>query len=379
DSSWYYLRYACPDNDRAMVDKRVQYWMPVDQYIGGIEHAILHLLYSRFWTRVMRDLNLVNFDEPFTNLLTQGMVLNEIFFRKLAGGRIAYFNPVDVKIKTDERGKPLGAFLISDDQPVDSGGIGTMSKSKNNGVDPQMLIEKYGADTARLFIIFASPPEQTLEWSDAGIEGANRFLKKLWHYFGDEQNYNIIRANNETYPDNPWPGYNPEEIPANLKCIRREVHQILEQINFDYHRLQFNTVVSGCMKIFNTLSMIRGEPNVRHKIDTEREGFSILLRVLYPITPHICDVLWCELGYGKDILKVLWPEPDPEALKQDEIDLVIQVNGKLRASIKVPVTAKQVHIEKAALADENVKRFTAGKDIKKIIVVPGRLVNIVVA
>jgi len=382
DSSWYYARYCSPGNNQAMVDERVKYWMPVDQYIGGIEHAILHLLYSRFWYKVMRDLGLTNIDEPFTNLLTQGMVLNEIFYRKPDSGRIVYFNPADVEIRFDDLGQCAGAVLKSDGQPVASGGIGTMSKSKNNGVDPQALIERYGADTARLFMMFASPPEQTLEWSDAGVEGAYRFLKRLWK-FAHEFNLHISAglkiAGQVTL----------KQAPSAIKNARRTIHGLLEQANRDIAKFRFNTVASAGMKLLNTLEDIFSEGNtdatsgsaqVATTINvTCAEGFSILLRILSPITPHVCDHLWRELGYGEDILSAPWPEPDPEALQQDEVDLVVQVNGKLRGHIKVPVDADRAQVEQAALADENVRRFTAGQAVKKVIIVPGRLVNIVVS
>jgi leucyl-tRNA synthetase len=237
DSSWYYLRYACPDNDQAMVDERVPYWLAVDQYIGGIEHAILHLLYSRFWTKVMRDLGLVQLDEPFTNLLTQGMVLNEIFFRKTDAGRIVYYNPADVDLVFDERGQRIGARLKADGQPVESGGVGTMSKSKNNGIDPQALIDQYGADTARLFMMFASPPEQTLEWSDAGVEGAFRFLKRLWYFCAQ---FAQTSAGKASVVDDV-------ALTSEQADVRREVHAILKQANYDFQKFQFNTVVSAAM------------------------------------------------------------------------------------------------------------------------------------
>jgi leucyl-tRNA synthetase len=375
DSSWYYARYCAPDNNKAMVDERVQYWMPVDQYIGGIEHAILHLLYSRFWSKVMRDLGLVNYSEPFSNLLTQGMVLNEIFYRKPEGGRIVYFNPAEVEIKTDDKGQRVGAVLINDGQPVESGGIGTMSKSKNNGVDPEVLIRQYGADTARLFIMFASPPEQTLEWSDAGVEGAYRFLKRFWNFANENKAH--IKDGNKSVPD--W-----SKAARDQKAARYEVYSVLKQANHDFGRFQFNTVASACMKILNTLERVSdtveadaSSGDFRDKIFYE--GTSILLRLLSPITPHISDHLWRELGFGKDILTAPWPEPDPAALQQDEIDIVVQVNGKLRSQVLVPAGADQSRIEQIALADENVRRFTDGKQIKKIILVPGRLVNIVVS
>ncbi len=362
DSSWYYARYCAPDNTKAMVDKRVDYWMPVDQYIGGIEHAILHLLYSRFWSKVMRDLGLVKYDEPFSNLLTQGMVLNEIFFRKPVNGRISYFNPADVDIQVDAKGQRTGAILKSDGQPVESGGIGTMSKSKNNGVDPQALIEHYGADTARLFMMFAAPPEQTLEWSDAGVEGAYRFLKRLWA-FASELKLPVIDVSDHG------------SLNTDAKKLRHQIHDNLRQANYDFGKFQFNTVVSAAMKILNLLS----EHSAHNEHSVDSEGISILLRLLSPITPHICDHLWRELGFGDDILTAPWPEPDPSALQQDEIELVVQVNGKLRGRVAVPAGATQAQIEQIALADENVSRFTEGRQIRKVIVVPGRLVNIVVS
>jgi leucyl-tRNA synthetase len=357
DSSWYYMRYACPDQKKSMVDDRVKYWMPVDQYIGGIEHAILHLLYSRFWTKAMRDLGLVSgADEPFSRLLTQGMVLNEIFFRKEAGGRISYYNPADVEIKHDDKGQRSGAILKSDRTPVESDGMGTMSKSKNNGVDPQDLIEKYGADTARLFMMFASPPEQTLEWSDAGVEGSFRFLRRVWAYA------ERFSAGSDSL------------IEENLRrATRFEVHSVLKQVNFDMQRHQFNTVVSGAMKIFNALERL-----ARYTGEEAREGLSILLRVLSPVTPHLAHHLWCELGFGPDILQAPWPEPDPLALEQDEIELVLQVNGKLRGHMRAPKSAGREQLEQLALAQEAVTRFTDGQKVKKVVVVPGRLVNVVV-
>ncbi len=243
DSSWYYARYACPDQNRAMTDERVNYWLPADQYIGGIEHAILHLLYSRFWSKVMRDLGLMTLDEPFTNLLTQGMVLNEIFYRKADSGRMTYFNPTEVNIQYDEQGKRCGAILQTDNQPVESGGIGTMSKSKNNGVDPQHLIDEMGADTARLFIMFASPPEQTLEWAESGIDGSNRYLRRLWNFA--YKNQAALKAGVAKAV--------PTELDDAAKELRREMYSILKQTDYDYQRIQYNTVVSGAVKMLNTL------------------------------------------------------------------------------------------------------------------------------
>ena len=375
DSSWYYTRFASADQKSAMVDERAQYWLPVDQYIGGIEHAILHLLYSRFWTKVMRDLGLVTFEEPFANLLTQGMVLNEIFFRKPAqpptgaagtagGSRITYYNPAEVDIAVDANGKRTGVTLKADGQPVESGGIGTMSKSKNNGVDPQSLIEEYGADTARLFMMFASPPEQTLEWSDSGVEGASRFLKRLWS-FAHEFRQGGVPAVTATTTD------------AALAATRREIHLALKQANFDFAKFQFNTVVSAGMKMLNAMERApKADAAARHAVVSD--GLSLLLRLLAPITPHITHTLWRELGYGEDILAAPWPEPDAAALDADEIELVVQVNGKLRGSLRVAKAADRATIEKLALENANVQKHIAGQAVKKVVVVPGRLVNVVV-
>jgi leucyl-tRNA synthetase len=364
DSCWYYMRYTCPDG-AAMVDARNDYWMPMDQYIGGIEHAILHLLYARFWTKVMRDLGLVKFDEPFTNLLTQGMVLNETYYREDASGKKQWINPADVDVQTDERGRPVGATLKADGQPVAIGGVEKMSKSKNNGIDPQALIDQYGADTARLFTMFAAPPEQQLEWNDAGVEGASRFLRRLWNFgvaHGD-----AIRAGHGN-------GVVVGATDAD-RALRRELYTVLKQANYDYERLQYNTVVSATMKMLNALEGAKDAG-----ADARREGLGILLRVLYPVVPHITHVLWTELGYAGafgDLLDAPWPQVDEGALVQSEIELVLQVNGKVRGSIVVPADADRAAIEAIAAKDEAVQKFAEGKPPKKIIVVPGRLVNVV--
>jgi leucyl-tRNA synthetase len=359
DSSWYFLRYASADDREKMVDERVNYWLPVDQYIGGIEHAILHLLYSRFWTKVMRDFGLVKLDEPFTRLLTQGMVLNEIFSRKSDAGRIQYFNPADVELEFDEQGKRIGAKLKSDGKPVESGGIRTMSKSKNNGVDPQALIDQYGADTARFFMMFASPPEDTLAWNDDGVEGAYRFLRRLWK-FGHDHHAMISVASTATAGAH--------------KTARRNLHLLLQQANFDYERKQFNTVASAAMKILNLLE----DNAVPGQAALLGEGMSILLRLLSPIAPHIAQTLWREFGFGADILDADWPAVDEAVLVQDEIELVLQVNGKHRGAILVARTADRAGIERLALENPNARKHIAGQTVKKVIVVPGRLVNIVV-
>ena len=368
DSSWYYHRFACPDQQRAMVDERIDYWLPVDQYIGGEEHAILHLLYSRFWTKAMRDLELVKFDEPFTNLLTQGMVLNQIYFRKTEAGRIAYYNPSEIEVKFDEQGNRAGAVLIADGAPVEAAGIGTMSKSKNNGVDPQALIEEYGADIARFFMMFTSPPEQTLEWSDSGVEGASRFLRRVWNFAYELQKSGGGGSDGA-----------PAALPAELAAVRREVHAVLRQANYDMGRHQFNTVASAGMKILNALEAAQRR-GIAHAAAgaVMREGMSILLRLLSPITPHVAHNLWRELGFGRDILTASWPEHDPAALIEDEIELVVQVNGKKRGDIRVPREAPRSEIEARVMADPAVQKFVSGQQVKKVVVVPGRLVNVVV-
>jgi leucyl-tRNA synthetase len=362
DSSWYYIRYACPDAQQ-MTDERVRYWLPVDQYIGGIEHAILHLLYSRFWTKVMRDLGLLDFGEPFTNLLTQGMVVAETYFREEAGGKTQWFNPADVVVEHDAKGRPVAAKLVSDDQPVRIGGIEKMSKSKNNGVDPQSLIDQFGADTARCYAMFASPPEQSLEWSDSSVEGVARFLRRLWNFAAEVKA--LARA-----PDSA------RALDSGWASVRRELHGNLRQANYDMGRHQLNTVVSAAMKMLNALERAPKEPaGVRAQV--LREGMSLLLRMLAPITPHICHVLWRELAYGEDILDAAWPTADEAALLADEQEIVVQVNGKLRGSIRVPQGAAREVLERAALDNPAVRKFCGGKTPKKVVVVPGRLVNLV--
>ena len=377
DSSWYYTRFACADQNNSMVDERVKYWLPVDQYIGGIEHAILHLLYSRFWTKVMRDMGLVMLDEPFANLLTQGMVLNEIFFRKPDAGRIVYYNPTEVDINVDANGKRTGVTLKADGKAVESGGIGTLSKSKNNGVDPQSLIEEYGADTARLFMMFASPPEDTLLWNDAGVEGASRFLKRLWSFAHDQQA--AITAGVQGAP--VAAGWKPA-VAAHAD-FRREIHTVLKQADFDFAKFQFNTVVSAAMKILNAANAFAAAKPADAAAAAEwqrliTEATGILLRLLAPITPHITHALWQELGYGEDILAAPWPQADDAALDADEVELVVQVNGKLRGSLRVAKGADRAEIERLAMQNANVQKHIAGQTVKKVVVVPGRLINVVV-
>ncbi|MFJ2994634.1 leucine--tRNA ligase [Pandoraea sp. NPDC087047] len=364
DSSWYFSRYACPDAE-TMVDERTDYWMPMDQYIGGIEHAILHLLYSRFWTKVMRDLGLVSFKEPAQNLLTQGMVLNETFYREDVSGKKTWFNPLDVQVQFDDKGRPAGATSKADGADVTLGGIEKMSKSKNNGVDPQSLIDQYGADTARLFVMFAAPPEQQLEWSGAGVEGASRFLRRLWG-FGQSQAALLRQADAAIDTANPA-----------AQALRLEIHSVLKQANYDYQRVQYNTVVSAAMKMLNAIESDKGAAGA----GAVRECYGILLRVLYPVVPHVTHGLWVALGYAAqsgDLLDASWPEVDEAALVQDEIELVLQVAGKVRGAVRVAKDASREAIEQAALAHEMTAKFGEGKPVKKVIVVPGRLVNVVV-
>jgi len=367
DSAWYFMRYCDAHDDRAMVGAGTQYWMPMDQYIGGIEHAILHLLYARFWTRVMRDLGLVKISEPFTRLLTQGMVLNHAFLHKPEGGGKNYYWEHDVDVLRDEQGHIVGAKLKADGTPLEHE-LTTMSKSKNNGVDPQDLIDRYGADTARLFVMFASPPEQTLEWSDSGVDGAHRFLRRVWQY--GARHRDALRAT----------GADLGAASAPAKALRREVHTVLRQVSYDYERMQYNTVVSGAMKLLNALEANAPADGATSDAAVAREGFGILLRALYPACPHITHALWEELGYAGelgDLLDAPWPQIDESALVQDEIELMLQVNGKLRGAIRVPASADKAAIEAAALASPDFAKFSEGRPAKKVIVVPGRLVNVV--
>jgi leucyl-tRNA synthetase len=386
DSSWYFMRYCDPANSEYMVAEGADYWMRdqtqttggsgMDQYIGGIEHAILHLLYARFWTKVMRDLGLVKIDEPFTKLLTQGMVLNHIYSRRTDKGGKDYFWPADVDHVIDEGGKIVGAKLnkavgaLPAGTVIDYEGVGTMSKSKNNGVDPQDLIEKYGADTARLYTMFTAPPEATLEWNDAAVEGSYRFLKRVWG-FAHKHAEGLRAATGSNLSAAP--------LRAEAKKLRRELHLVLKQVSYDYERMQYNTVVSGCMKLLNALEDFNFDGS--HGDAALRcEGMSLLIRMLYPACPHIAQALWADLGFAAavgELLDAPWPVVDETALQQDEIELVLQINGKLRGSITVPANADKAAIEAAALASEAFLKQASGGAPKKVVVVPGRLVNLV--
>jgi leucyl-tRNA synthetase len=365
DSSWYFFRFASAGNDRAMVDPRADYWLPIDQYIGGIEHAILHLLYSRFWTRVMRDLGLTKVEEPFTNLLTQGMVLNEIYFRKPASGRLTYYNPADVDVQLDARGARIGAVLREDGQPVECGGIGTMSKSKNNGVDPQSLVENYGADTARLFMMFAAPPEQALEWSDEGVEGAFRFMKRLW------------KAVHQHVSAGPATTLDVATLDEAQRTLRRQVHETLAKVTTDIGRRRtFNTAIAAVMELLNAIG--RFDDRSLQGRAVMQEALDLVVLMLSPVVPHAAHALWGELGHEGAVVDQRWPVPDAAALERAAVEVVVQVNGKLRGRVTVPVGADEAVVREAALADANVQRFMEGKPLRKFIYVPGKLANLVV-
>lgn len=321
ESSWYFARFACPDNSEAMLDERADYWLPVDQYIGGIEHAVLHLLYARFFHKLMRDEGLISGDEPFKNLLTQGMVLKD------------------------------GA---------------KMSKSKGNTVDPQALIDQYGADTSRLFMMFAAPPEMSLEWSDQGVDGANRFLRRLWRAVTEHAEHGVVKAGDLS------------DLSESLQALRRQAHQTLAKVSDDIGRRHtFNTAIAAVMELMNSLTKLNDDSEKAHVV--MQEALELVVLMLSPITPHICHHLWQTLGHDEAIVNVSWPTIDETALKQDKIELMVQVNGKLRAKISVAADAEQKDVEALAFADENVQRFTNGKEVRKVILVPGRLLNIVVA
>jgi leucyl-tRNA synthetase len=383
DSSWYVMRYCDAQNHDAMVADGAAYWMAggMDQYIGGIEHAILHLLYARFWTKVMRDLGLVTVDEPFKKLLCQGMVLNHVYSRKADKGGIEYFWPHEVENTFGADGRINGASLKAskDGLPagtaIEYGGVTTMSKSKNNGVDPQDIIDRYGADTARLYMMFTAPPEATLEWNDSAVEGSYRFLRRVWN-FAQKHQSNI--ALGLTVSKGASLAYS-----ESAKNLRRDIHSVLKQVSYDYERMQYNTVVSGTMKMLNTLedAKLNDLSTQPHDAAALAECVSLLLRVLYPACPHMAFSLWGELGYAQhlgDLLDAPWPAVDESALVQDEIELMLQINGKLRGSLKVAATADKAGIEAAALASEAFIKQAQGASAKKIIVVPGRLVNVVI-
>jgi leucyl-tRNA synthetase len=365
ESSWYYARYTSPGAEHAAVDERANHWLPVDQYIGGIEHAILHLMYFRFYHRLMRDAGLVTGDEPATRLLTQGMVVADTYYRQKSDGAKEWINPADVELARDEKGHVTGATLKSDGQPVLVGGTEKMSKSKNNGVDPQVLVDRYGADTVRLFSMFAAPPEQSLEWSDAGVEGMARFLRRLWR---------DLHAH-VSQPDHPH--VDATQLDAAQKTLRRQVHETIAKVGDDYaRRHSFNTAIAALMELLNHVAKFSDMSDqgraVRH------EAFEAIVLLLNPITPHFSHAAWQALGHPETLLEdIPFPQADPAALARDAATLAVQVNGKLRGQIEMPVDAAREAIEAAAIAEPRVAAFLAGLAVRKVIVVPGKIVNIV--
>ena len=365
ESSWYYARYASPHYEGGLVEKSAaDHWLPVDQYIGGIEHAILHLLYARFFHKLMRDEGLVSSDEPFKNLLTQGMVIAETYYRREANGAYTWFNPADVELERDSKAKVISAKLKSDGLPVEIGGTEKMAKSKNNGVDPQSMIDQFGADTCRLFMMFASPPDMSAEWSDSGVEGSHRFLKRVWR---------LAHA----HVSQGLPGkLDVASLSDEQKAIRRSTHLAIRQASQDVgQNHKFNTAIAQVMTLMNVLE--KAPQATEQDRALVQEGLEAVVLLLAPITPHISHELWSRLGHSDAVIDARWPVQDDSALVQDTLQLVIQVNGKLRGQIDMPASASREDVEAAARINENVLRFTEGLTIRKVIVVPGKLVNIV--
>ena len=365
ESSWYYARFCCPDSASGMVDERARYWLPVDQYIGGVEHAVLHLLYARFFYKLMRDEELVDGDEPFTRLLTQGMVVAETYFRDNDGKR-TYINPQDVEVERDSKGRVVGAVHKMDGLTVAVGGIEKMSKSKNNGVDPQYMIDKYGADTVRMFMMSDAPPDQMLEWSDSAVDGAFRFLRRFWKQVKTHVDAGALQA------------ADPATLSDELRALRRTIHETIAKVNDDIgRRYTFNTAIAKVRELLNAVSALQADQPAARAV--EREALESAVLLLSPIIPHITDELWRALGHDAGIVDAPWPQADTAALVRDEITLVVQVNGKKRGTVTVAADAQQEDIEQTALTEDNVQRFIAGKQVRKVVLVPGRLVNVVVA
>ncbi len=364
ESSWYYARYTSP-GARETVDRRGNYWLPVDQYIGGIEHAILHLMYFRFFHKLMRDARLVDSDEPATNLLTQGMVIAETYYRDNADGSKDWINPAEVDVQRDERGRITGATLRADGQPVKIGPVEKMSKSKNNGVDPQAMVDKYGADTVRLFSMFAAPPEQSLEWNEAGVDGMARFLRRLW---GQVQRHAA---------DGPAPALEAAALDAGQKALRRKTHETIEKVGHDYgRRHSFNTAIAAVMELMNAVGKFDDASAQGRAVRQEALEAAVLL--LNPITPHSSHALWQLLGHEETLLEdVAFPQVDADALVRQAVTLAVQVNGKLRGTIEVAADAAREQVEALAMAEPNTARYLEGLAVRKVIVVPGKIVNIV--
>lgn len=364
ESSWYYARYCSAQTDDAMLDpEKANYWLPVDQYIGGIEHAILHLLYARFFHKLLRDTGLVDSDEPFKRLLCQGMVLADSYYREDEKGGKQWVSPLDVDIERDDKGAIAGAKHKQDGQPVAIGGMSKMSKSKNNGIDPQTMVERYGADTVRLFMMFAAPPEMTLEWSDSGVEGAQRFLRRLW-----KLTYDLVNAGGAC---------NGHSLNSDQKQLRRELHKTIAKVSDDMGRRQhFNTAIAAIMELLNHLQKAPLETEADRQILAE--AIDAMVRMLAPITPHICEQLWQELGHEEPLAFAQWPSVDESALVEDEKLIVVQINGKVRAKLTVPADASAEQVEQIAFEEDSVQKHTEGKEIRKKIYVPGKILNIVV-
>jgi leucyl-tRNA synthetase len=364
ESSWYYARYSCPDAN-AQLDERANYWLPVDQYVGGIEHAILHLMYFRFYHKLMRDAGLVSSDEPATRLLCQGMVVAETFGVDNGAGGTRWVNPAEVGVEKDDRGRIIGAHLLSDGSPVSVGAVEKMSKSKNNGVDPQSLVDRYGADTVRLFSMFASPPDQSLEWSESGVEGAFRFLKRLW---------GLVAAHVEA---GPAQAVDLAALDEAQRETRRLVHEAIAKVDDDVgRRFTFNTAIAAVMELSNHLARcpIESEQD-RAVLD---EGWRAIVRLLAPVTPHVCEEMWSRLGGDGSVFRSGWPKPDETARVRTSVEVVVQVNGKLRARMELPVGCERDAALAKALEEPNVQRHLADKTVRKVIHVPDRLLNIVV-
>ena len=364
ESSWYYARYCSPDAD-AMLDERADHWLPVDQYIGGIEHAVMHLLYFRFWHKLMRDLGYLSSDEPATNLLCQGMVLAEAFYHDSEAGGREWVAPADVDIERDGKGRIVQASRRSDGAKVVATGWTTMSKSKNNGEDPESLVERFGADTLRLFTMFAAPPDQALEWQDSGVEGASRFLRRLYGLVHDHVTSGVCPADPAT-----------EGLDDEAVALRRKLHETIAKVGDDIgRRYTFNTAVAAIMELCNALGRYTGDGAVARGV--RQEALEAVVLMLQPVTPHLSHGLWTALGRDGAAVDQPWPGVDEAALRRDEVELVVQVNGKLRSRIAVAAEAAEATIREQALADEHVRRFIEDRPVRKVIVVPGRLVNVV--
>jgi leucyl-tRNA synthetase len=367
ESSWYYARYCSANFDDGMLNpEQANYWLPVDQYIGGIEHAILHLLYARFFHKLLRDAGLVTSDEPFKRLLTQGMVLADSYFREDANGAMTWYSPLDVDIQRDSQGRIAQAILRSDGQPVQHGGMTKMSKSKNNGIDPQVMIDKYGADTVRLFMMFAAPPEATLEWSDSGVEGAQRFLRRLYRLVYDFSQHPQFSEQSQDW----------SQLSSAQADIRRAVHRTIAKVSDDFgRRQQFNTAIAAIMELLNILQ--KAPMTDPHDRAILQQALDAVVLMLAPITPHLSEVLWQQLGHPNDIISAPWPQVDEQALVESSVTVVVQVNGKLRGKVVIAADADQSAVAAAAMADDNISRHLDGLTVRKQIYVPGKLFNIV--